>query len=120
MWIMKKYKYTIQGLTALLIAGGIFYFSPNLLYLLDPTAGSFDLGYIQRPIVAAVYFLVGTFLAWLSLQIDWPDLNKYADDDSGFAKDFNKLTGVRKVLLTTGVFVILLIAYLVCLALVPA
>lgn len=114
-----KIKYTIQGLTAFAIATGIFLVSPLVLHYFDETAGTFDLGYLQRPLLAAAFFLFATFIAWLAFQIDWPDLDKYVDSDEGFAKDFKAQSGLIKIISTAIVFFLLLAGYLVCLALVP-
>jgi membrane protease YdiL (CAAX protease family) len=113
-------KYTLQGLLALFISAAIFVFSPTLLYALDPTAGSFDLGYLQKPLVAAAWFFFATFCAWVALQLDWPDLNKWIDGDDGLAKDFKGLSGLGKIVLSLIVFGMLFVGFLVCLALVPA
>jgi Na+-driven multidrug efflux pump len=69
-----------QGFAALLAAAAIFYFSPTMLRWLDPTAGVFDTGYLQRPIVAASYFFFATFWTetdsamngdWLAINSSW-------------------------------------------------
>jgi hypothetical protein len=111
-------KYTIQGLVALLIAAALFYFSPQLLYALDPTAGSFDLGYLQKPLVAAAWFFAAVFFSWFAFQLDWPDLNHWIDKTGGFDKDFQGLSGLGKICLTLIVFALLFGGFLVCLALV--
>lgn len=116
-----KIKYTIQGLVAAVIAVGIFLGSPFVLGWIDPTAGTFDVGYLQRVSVASVFFLFGTFLAWLALQIDWPDINKYIDSDEkdGFGSDFAKQSAKFKIIATMLLFFLLLAAFLVSMALVP-
>lgn len=116
-----KIKYTLQGLLAAVIAVGIFLGSPYVLGWIDPTAGTFDIGYLQRVAVAAVFFLFGTFLAWIALQLDWPDINKYVDSDEkdGFAQDFAKQSAKFKIIATGIVFFLLLAAFLVSMALVP-
>jgi hypothetical protein len=116
-----KIKYTIQGLFAAAIAVGIFLGSPFVLHFFDETAGTFDIGYLQRVAVAAVFFLFGTFLAWLALQIDWPDVNKYVDDDNanGFGSDFHKQSAKFKIIATMILFFGLLAAFLISMALVP-
>lgn len=114
-----KIKYTLQGLLAAVLAVGIFLGSPYVLGWIDPTAGSFDVGYLQRVAVAAVFFLFGTFLAWIALQIDWPDINKYVDSDDGFGKDFSKQSAKFKIIATGIVFFLLLAAFLISMALVP-
>lgn len=116
-----KIKYTLQGLLAAVIAVGIFLGSPIILGWYDPTAGTFDVGYLQRVAVAAVFFLFGTFLAWIALQIDWPDINKYVDSDDkgGFGSDFSIQSAKFKIIATMVLFFGLLIAFLISMALVP-
>jgi hypothetical protein len=115
-----KIKYTLQGLLAAVIAVGIFLGSPILLGWLDPTAGTFDIGYLQRVAIAAVFFLFGTFLAWIALQIDWPDVNKYVDsDEKGFGDDFSQQSAKFKIITTMLLFFGLLAAFLISMALVP-
>jgi hypothetical protein len=116
-----KIKYTLQGLLAAVLAVGIFLGSPFLLHYFDETAGTFDVGYLQRVAVAAVFFLFGTFLAWIALQIDWPDVNKYIDSDEkdGFGHDFQKQSAKFKIIATMILFFGILIAFLISMALVP-
>lgn len=124
-----------QGLFALIIALALFLGSPYALMFLDPTAGTFDLGYLQRPVLALVFFLFATFAAWLALQLDWPDVDRWVDDEfapdledgapwqvkreTGLGPDWLRLSPLARVLILLGLFALLLTAYLVCLALVP-
>lgn len=110
-----------QGLVALVLGILIFLGSPEILHSIDETAGAFDLGYLQRPILALVFFLFATFAAWLAFQLDWPDLDKWIDDEDGegFADDLQKLSPLSRIVLGVSVFFLLLAAFLVCLALVP-
>lgn len=107
-----------QGLLALVAAVLIFWLSPHLLHWLDPTAGTFDAGYLQRPLVAAVYFFFGIFLAWLAFQLDFPSLDQWLDK-GGFAAAWRDLPSAFKPFFTLAVLTLLLGAYLVCLWLVP-
>lgn len=111
-----------KGLSALILAALVFLGSPYLLRWLDPTAGAFDVGYLQRPVMALVYFLFATFAAWVVFQIDWPDADRWIDSEAkenSFKADFNSLSGPTKIGVSLYVFTILLAAFLLCLALVP-
>jgi hypothetical protein len=115
---MKRFLSNWQGLTALLAAAGCFILSRDLIHELDPSAGVFDLGYLQRPLVAAAYFFFGTFCAWAALQIDLPTVDKWVDRKH-FEKAWESLPDERKIGFIGKALVVLLAAYLVCLALVP-
>jgi len=107
-----------QGFAALLAAAAIFYFSPHLLRWLDPTAGVFDVGYLQRPLVAAAYFFFATFCAFVALQIDFPTIDKWLDKN-GFADEWRLASSQFKLTFTFSALAMLLLSYLVCLWLVP-
>jgi len=115
---MKRIFSNWQGLTALLIAAALFYYSPVLLRLLDPTAGAFDLGYLQRPLVAAAYFFFVTFCGWTALQLDWPTVDRWIDH-GGFRRDWEALLPGQRVLLAVGILAGLLAVFLISMALVP-
>jgi len=107
-----------QGFAALLAAAAIFYFSPTMLRWLDPTAGVFDVGYLQRPLVAASYFFFATFCAFVALQIDFPTLDKWLDA-GGFGKAWTEAAPTYRLTFTFAALTLLMASYLVCLWLVP-
>jgi len=107
-----------QGLTALLAAAAVFYYSPHLLRWLDPTAGTFDVGYLQRPLVAASYFFFATFCAWTAFQIEFPSLDRWLDAQ-GFTESWRLASAEFKLRFLFSVLALLVLAYLVCLWLVP-
>lgn len=107
-----------QGFAALLAAAAIFYFSPTLLRWLDPTAGVFDVGYLQRPLVAAAYFFFATFCAFVALQIDFPTLDNWLDK-KGFADEWRLADARFKLTYVFAAIALLLASYIVCLWLVP-
>ena len=115
---MKRFLSNWQGFTALLAAAGCFILSREPIHWLDPSAGIFDLGYLQRPLVAAAYFFFGTFCAWAALQIDFPTVDKWINKKQ-FANAWDSLTNEKKIAFIGKALVVLLAAYLVCLALVP-
>ena len=115
---MKRLFSNWQGLTALLLAAAAFYFSPHLLRLLDPTAGTFDVGYLQRPLVAMSYFFFATFCAWTAFQIDFPSLDKWIDA-KGFEACWKAAGTEFKLSFVFAVIALMVGAYLVCLWLVP-
>lgn len=115
---MKRILSNWQGFAALLIASAIFYFSPLLLRALDPTAGTFDVGYLQRPLVAAAYFFFATFCVWTALQTGWPTVDWWIDH-GGFRRDWEALLPRQRIVYCMATLFALLAAFLVSMALVP-
>ncbi|HWL51754.1 MAG TPA: hypothetical protein VNQ90_04925 [Chthoniobacteraceae bacterium] len=115
---MKRFLSNWQGFAALVIAATLFYGSPLLLRQLDPGAGAFDVGYLQRPLVAAAYFFFATFCAWTALQIDWPTADRWIDR-GGFRRDWETLLPRQRIACLLAVLLGLLAAFLVSMALVP-
>ena len=124
---MKTLLSNFQGLAALAVAVLLFFFSPMLLRLADPTAGAFDAGYLQRPILGAVYFFFATFCGWLAFQLDYGRINDWLDargEGSGgsqpsFRRDFDSLTGKERIDVLLRVLAMLFVGFLVCCWLVP-
>lgn len=108
-----------RELIAMFLAIVLFIYSPTFLRMLDPTMGAFDLGYLQRPILAAVQFFIGTFIAWTALWIYFKTLDKYVDTGL-FKIDWQALSAFQRVVLTCAVFILLLTGYFISLALTPA
>ena len=108
-----------QGLSALLAAVLLFWLSPRLLHWIDPTAGTFDAGYLQRPLVAGVFFFATTFFVWIAFQMEFATLNRWLDE-GGFRTDWQAAPPVVRLALTFLALFGLLAAFLVCLSLVPA
>ena len=109
-----------QGLTALIVAITVFFLSPFALRLIDPTAGAFDPGYLQRPVLAFVYLSFGHFVLWVLVQLDWKTLDHWLDAD-GFRKAWSaRATGPQfQMLFAAAVLALELFAYIACLFAVP-
>lgn len=116
--MIKRFFSNWQGFTALIVSGLIFWLSPGLLRWLDPTAGVFDIGYLQRPIVAACYLLFGTFIAFTAIWIDFPTVDTWIDRKL-FRESWSVLKERDQILFAGILFLSLLGAYLVCLIAVP-
>lgn len=108
----------VQGLPALIIANVLFWLSPGLLRAIDPSAATFDAGYLQRPIMAAVYLFFGIFLMWVAFQCDFPTLNQWLDK-GGFRESWETQGHPLRIQIVTFILAFILAAYLVCLWLVP-
>jgi len=115
---MKRIFSNWQGLAALLIASAIFYFSPSLLRMLDPTAGTFDVGYLQRPLVAAAWFFFVDFCVWTIIQTNWKTADRWIDS-GGFRRDWESLLPRQRIAYFMVTIFVLLAAFLYTLANVP-
>lgn len=73
----------------------LWFVSPTLMRWVDPTAGSFDVGYIQKLVLAMVFMLAVSGFSWLGIKFNFPDLFHYGDD--GFETDFKNLTAWQKI-----------------------
>jgi hypothetical protein len=116
---MKKLFSHWQGLATLLAAIVLFFVSGPLLRLMDPTAGTFDPGYLQRPIVALGYHLFMNSALWVGFQLSFPSLDERLDrgDFKTWFEDGPSPTG--KVWIITFILAFEALSYLVCLWLVP-
>jgi hypothetical protein len=113
---MRRFLRNWQGAVALALSALTFYLSGALLHWLDPTAGTFDLGYLQRACVATAYYLAMTFTVWLVFQIDFPTLDRWLDRGElrqAWAEYPHKLPALLCII------AFLHVAYLACLWLVP-
>ncbi len=57
----------------------LWFFIPKLLYQIDPTAGAYDIGVINRFVLATIGLYVGKTVVWLALKIGAPDVYKVLD-----------------------------------------
>lgn len=96
----------------------VFFVSPLVLRFVDPTAGAFDGGYIQRPIVAVVYFYASIFAAWTAIDISFRTLSRWLHL-GGFPIAWETFSDPQKIVFAVVVFTVLVADFLVCLALVP-
>ena len=95
-----------------LIAGAIalslYLLLPVVLVRADPTAGTFDLGYLQwLGLAAAATFLSG-FIGWACFQLFFASMDKETSTDGdewgGLKYDFSKLTHAQRYLAVQGAF----------------
>lgn len=66
------------------IALALFFLTPRIYRLVDPTAGQFDAGIFHSSIYAVAMLFLFSGIAWLILKIKFPDLKKYLDDAAEF------------------------------------
>lgn len=58
----------------------LWWLSPYLLHIIDPTAGTYDAGIFQVILFTIVQFMIYHALAWIFLKITFPGVYKYLDD----------------------------------------
>lgn len=117
---MKKILSHTQWLAAFLAAALLFFCSGPALRLIDPTAGVFDGGFIQAPVVAATYLFLGVGLAFLILQVAFPTLDDWIDR-GGFKSAWSEMVLQQPrfaILYTTAILLFVFVSYLVLLALI--
>lgn len=104
---LKNYREYLTIVVALLV----FFVSPYVLRWVDPTAGAYDIGIMQIPVIAAMNFFLYCFTAWFTINLLWPDVRTFFNDQ--FSNAFNKITAWQKLKLS----VCLLCFFLLCMVL---
>jgi hypothetical protein len=115
---MKKLLSHFQWLAALLASALLFWLSADPIRWLDPTAGAFDAGVLQVPILAAAWWFGAIGVMWLGLQLCFPSLDDWIDSGD-WREAWNAASSYADrrfgLLYCAGVLVALLTSYLVCL-----
>ena len=75
-----KYLREWNELLTLPVALLLWFFIPKLLYYIDPTAGSYDIGVINRFVLATIGLYIGKTIVWLALKIGAPDVYRVLDN----------------------------------------
>lgn len=114
---MKRIIASWQGLMAGIIALVLYLFLPTIIRWYDPTAGTFDAGYLQWYGLAVVLYFGSIFFAWVGFQIAFPSIDKAAD--KGISKWFNEMSPSSRWWATQVAFFLMLLVFLICLVLVP-
>lgn len=94
-------------------------FSGPLIYWFDPTAGSFSLGYLQRPIMAAAYYFFALISVKTLFHLEFGWMDQWIDQGKLEEAWMDGLTQQKQVQLTLLTLAVLFAGYLVCLWLVP-
>ncbi len=114
---MKRFISSWQGLVAGAVALALYLSLPIFLRAYDPEAGLFDAGYLQWVGLATVLAFWTVFVGWVCFQIAFPSLDKEADKN---IRDwFNSLSPREKWYSTQGFFLLMLVLFFACLAIVP-
>jgi hypothetical protein len=106
-----------QGLVAGAVALALYLALPIFLRAYDPEAGLFDAGYLQWVGLATVLAFWTVFVGWVAFQIAFPSLDKDADKKIG--EWFEALSPREKWYSTQALFLLMLVLFFSCLAIVP-
>ncbi len=91
----------------------LFFVSPPIYRLIDPTAGHYDAGYIQPIIYAMIVFSFASAFAWLMLRLNAPAL--YRQFDKFLEGDHSMLSDQVKVAIGLWVFfVVSIVSVIIC------
>jgi hypothetical protein len=101
-----------QELVGILIALALFLLSPIALRLIDPTAGTFDIGILQPIIFATVAILTFSFLSWVGLKVNFNNVFSYLQDKD-FENDFKTLTAWQKIFISVLLYFFYLLLFIV-------
>lgn len=76
---MKKFLRRYNGWLGFVLGSVLFFISPHIYRMFDPTAGQLDAGYIHPIIYAVVVVSIGSAVAWLLTQLTAPGPHKALD-----------------------------------------
>ena len=102
-WLKKQNEYI-----PLVAAFLIFYFSPRVLRLIDPTAGTYDIGVLQVYITAIIGFCVFQAIVWMALKVNWLTIRNYFENT--FITDFKTLSPWQKIKVSLFVYSLLFLS----------
>jgi hypothetical protein len=92
----------LKEYTALIVAFVVFFTSPFLLRMLDPTAGTYDAGVLQVMIIGVVQFAVFQAITWSIVKNIWPAIGMYMKNY--FNSDFLNLTPCKRIYISLFVY----------------
>ncbi len=76
---MKTFLRKYNGWLGFVLGSILFFVSPHLYRMFDPTAGQLDAGYIHPIIYAIVVVSIGSAIAWLLTNLTAPGPHKALD-----------------------------------------
>ena len=98
-----------KNLLTLIIAVALFLVSPIVLRWYDPTCGTFDVGFLQAIILAAVLTFAEGFVGWVLWQLIFDSLDRATQNDKSNWGTLDSatrgLTPAQFVFLVQGTFV---------------
>jgi hypothetical protein len=123
MKLLRRIFSSFRGLLAGLVALGIYLILPELLRIYDPTAGTFDAGYLQWIGLATFLTFWSGFVGWVLWQLIFSSLDKdssnVSDEWGNLRIWFNYLEPQTRWYMVQVTFLICVAIFLICLKLVP-
>ena len=113
----KRFFSSWQGWFAFVIALLVYVASPLLIRVIDPTAGFYDGGHLQRLLLAVVVYSCAIGVVWAGWQIAFPSTDKAADD--GLSAWFAEMSPTAKWWAVQITFLAMFALFLVTFALIP-
>ena len=113
---MKRLLSSWQGFLGGVLGVVLFFNSPWMIRLYDPSAGQADGGFLHKLVSATVLYLFMIFLSWVGFQISFPSMDKWADKNIGEA--FDGMPNHVKFLYTQTGFIVMLLTFILCLIIV--
>jgi hypothetical protein len=114
---------SFRGFLAGVVALGIYLILPELIRIYDPTAGTFDAGYLQWIGLATFLTFWSGFVGWVLWQLIFSSLDKDSsnrDDEWGNLRLwFDVMPPEQKWRMVQLSFLICVAIFLICLKLVP-
>lgn len=89
----------------------LWFYSPTLLRMVDPTAAAYDSAVLQQVIFAIIAVLIFHGMAWFLLKLTFPEIYRFLDRDFGVY--FTNLQGWRKLKLSLLLFSLYFLAFVV-------
>jgi hypothetical protein len=86
---MKEYAATI-------VAVLLFFVTPPMIRLIDPTAGIYDAGVLQNINLTIISFCIYMTVTWTVIKNIWPDIGEYAKSGL-FGVDFKNITSWQRL-----------------------
>jgi hypothetical protein len=89
----------------------LWYFSPELLRLIDPTAATFDYGIFQIILFTIIQFLIYHGVAFLLFKWSWPKMYDFLDNTlEGIVSGNGSITIWEKIKLVLWIFTLYLVS----------
>lgn len=76
----------------------LWYFSPVLLRMLDPTAATYDAGIFQIILFTIIQFFIYSGVVWIYMKITFPNVYKWLDNIFAESLDLNNDLGTKEKL----------------------
>lgn len=93
----------------------LFYYSPEILRWVDPTAATYDYGIFQVILFTIIQFLIYHGLSWLMVKITWPGVYRFLDNQIEDLVENGELSlsDYRKMIIALVIYLSYLVAFIV-------